>query len=299
MISQVRTGLLFTLTLALVGCGGGKGPGGGDSVSAETQENVCILLDLSDRIEPELHASVPSHKDRDVAAVAAVVEHFRSEMRDRGAFFAKGKLRALFSPPPASPKVNEVAAALRIDLANVDPAEKKNVYDNVATWYAEGLEDIYSSVIDSKNYVGADIWRFFAEGQVNDYCIESSSDYRNTLVILTDGYLYHEDSVERVANATSYVTGPLLAREGMRSPSWRAKFESGEYGIMSTPRLAGDLRVLVLEVNPSAANAGDYSILEAYWGKWFEEMGVTNYRFLKTDIPANTRETIMRFLSSE
>lgn len=288
---------LFLLAAACGNPNETGGSPGGTPVAEELQDNICILLDLSDRIEPSLHVASPSHRDRDIASVGVVIQYFRSQMVSRGAFFAKGKVRALFSPPPSSPGVNEVASALRIDLSAVDPQEKKNVYDNVADWYEEGLGEIYTSMIDSKDYVGADIWRFFAEGRAADYCIDPSPDYHNTLIILTDGYLYHEDSVERIDNRTSYVTGPLLSREGLRESGWKAKYSERNYGIIDTPTLPGQLSVLVLEVNPSQSHAGDYAVLESYWSSWFEQMGVDRYRILKTDIPANTKETIERFLS--
>ena len=288
--------MLIASLLFAIGCGA-PAPEGSTDGDEQKQENICLLLDLSDRIDPTINEESPSHRERDMAAVGAVIEHFTSAMKTQGAFFAEGKLRTLFSPPPAAPRVNEIASSLRIDLKNSEPLEKKKIFDSLASRYNEGLDEIYSEVIESKNYVGADIWRFFAEGQVNDYCIEPSPEYTNTLVIITDGYLYHEASATRINNRTSYVTGPFLAREGLRVPDWRSKFEGGEYGIIPTPIIEGNLRVLVLEINPSEANADDYFILEAFWSDWFEQMGVTNYRLLKTDIPANTRETILRYLS--
>jgi hypothetical protein len=287
--------------VVLVGCGGGSekssDSGSSASSSSDRQINLCILLDLSDRIEPSIHAATPSHKDRDIEAVLTVVEHFKSEMMARGAFFAKGKLKTIFNPAPTSPRVNEIARDLRIDLSTIDPQGKKNVFDNVSNWYEDGLNEIYDSVLDSKNYVGADIWRFFAEGQAADYCIDPSPEYDNTLVILTDGYIYHDNSVEMRGKRSSYVTGPLLQREGLRTSEWSSKMDAGDFGLISSPKLDGNLSILVMEINPSQAYVGDFSILSRYWGEWLEAMGVTKHRMLKTDIPSNTQETIQRFLS--
>lgn len=151
-------------------------------------------------------------------------------------------------------------------------------------------------MLESRQYVGADIWRFFSEGQVQDYCIEPSDEYSNTLLILTDGYLYHDNSVQRIGNRTSYVTGPLLQREGLRESTGLQKISDDDYGLIDTPKLSSQLSALIVEVNPSDANKGDYSILDQYLGKWFNTMGVDKYRLLKTDIPANTKEIIQRFL---
>ena len=100
--------------------------------------NISILLDLSDRVvEPPL---VPSQKERDLEIVSSVIDVFRGIMKKKGAFLAKDKMRVIFSPPPLDPNVNNIASRLSVDLSDLDPATKKDVYDNVEDFIAGVIE---------------------------------------------------------------------------------------------------------------------------------------------------------------
>lgn len=300
---------LALFVIMFMGCGSsaddarGNAPTSSPSTQqdvAAKQVNISLLLDLSDRVEPTKHPNSPEHFERDIEIAKSLVDYFKSDMRSKGAFQAEGKMRTIFSPPPSNSNINRIARQLEVDLSTMEPARKKVVFDSLATWYADGLSQIYDSVIESKDYVGADIWRFFKEGRVEDYCISSDPAYRNILVILTDGYMYHEASTKRDGNRTAYVTGPYLEREGFRDASnWRNKFESGDYGLLNTEQSFDELEVLVLEVNPSDEHPGDFDVIQAYWSKWFDEMGIDRYRIARTDLPVNTKKVITRFLKGE
>lgn len=304
MLMKRFTLLLVIMLLSPLACSSGESDGTTASEEAEAsqsgqQVNLCLLLDLSDRIEPTQHVATPAHYKRDQEVALTVADFFRQEMLTKGAFASKGKMRTIFSPPPADGEINRIAGQLRIDLEDMTPAEKKTVYDSLSVWYRDGLEDIYASVLENKNYVGADIWRFFKEGQVQDYCLLDTSDYRNILVIVTDGYLYHDASRDQQANRSAYITGPYLSSQGLRNnPEWKTDFDEKDYGIISTVSDLDGLEVLVLEVNPSDAHPNDFEILEAFWSKWFDEMGVDRYRLLKSDLPVNTSEVILGFLKN-
>lgn len=292
------------ITFVAVGCGDPSSSGidkkgtPGSASNAEKQLNISILLDLSDRIEPTKYPASPEHFKRDIAAVQSVVNYFRSDMQEKGAFQAEGKIRVLFSPAPDDENINEIADRLTVNLTDMGSAQKKTVYDSISTWYSDNLRTVYKSVIETKNYVGADIWRFFKEGRVNDYSIDPDSSYRNILIILTDGYMYHDSSVDRKGNRTAYVTGPFLSDEGFRNNSnWRKKFKTGDYGFISAGRKLNNLEVLVLEVNPSNEHPNDFNKLKSYWSKWFDEMKIDRYRLVKTDLPANTKNIIADFLA--
>ncbi|HIL58567.1 MAG TPA: hypothetical protein EYG39_11745 [Rhodothermales bacterium] len=256
-----------------------------------------LLLDLSDRVDPEVSPATPSHRDRDLAAAAAVVEAFVAEMRAKGAFAAEGRIRTLFSPTPADAAVNEVAQGLTTDLGGMSPADKKGVHDGLGAEYQEGLARIYDAVLAERNYVGADIWRFFADGDAANLAVDPDPAVRNVLVVLTDGYAYHEATVHREGNRTSYLTGSLLEGEGLRDVGgWEQRFREGDYGFVDPGVDLPSLEVLVLEVAPSEGHPGDFAVMRAYFGKMFEEMEVARYEVLKTDLPANTRPLIQQFL---
>lgn len=260
--------------------------------------NISILLDLSDRVvEPPL---VPSQKERDLEIVSSVIDVFRGIMKKKGAFLAKDKMRVIFSPPPLDPNVNNIASRLSVDLSDLDPATKKDVYDNVEKDFEQGLEEIYNLTIDNSKWLGSDIWRFFKYDV--DLCIEEDPQYKNVLIVVTDGYLYHKQS-EQVQdpnhpNKTAFITPKYLQRKGFwNNPNWKEKMDNEDFGLISHDRNFDNLNVLVLEINPSPSHRNDQDIIRAYLEKWFGEMGITSPSFsiYDTDLPVNTKRRIELF----
>lgn len=296
--------VLLVISLPLGACADGEiesGPDLAAQVAAPAgQLNVTILLDLSDRVDPETNPATPSHRERDLAAVGAVVNAFVSEMEAKGAFAAESRIRTIFSPAPIEPDVNEIAQGLSQDLRGMSPAAMKVVHDSLAGTYRSGLGRIYDAVLEQSNYVGADVWRFFKDGDAERFAVDPDPDVRNVLVILTDGYAYHEDTVLREGNRTTYVTGPLLVAEGLRDvASARERFDAGDYGFLDAEVNLPNLEVLVLELDPADGHPGDFEVLKAYWEGWFDSMGITHFVALKSDLPTNTRPLIRDFFQNE
>ena len=273
-----------------------SGVAGPPVANEDRQLNVTLLLDLSDRVDPHVNPATPSHRDRDLAVASAVADAFVAEMEQKGAFAANGRIRTLFSPAPDDPAVNEIARGLAKDLRSMSPADKKTVHDELATEYAAGLGRIYDAVIAASDYVGADVWRFFKDGDALNLAVDPDPGVRNVLVVLTDGYAYHEDTVLREANRTSYVTGSLLAGEGLRDATgWRERFDTGDYGFLDPGVDLPRLEILVLEVAPTDGHPGDFEVLRAYWEGLFEAMEIGRYEVLKSDLPTNTAPLIRSF----
>lgn len=260
--------------------------------------NVSILLDLSDRIVDPMMS--PSQKVRDLEIVSSVIEIFKSNMKKKGAYLAKDKLRVIFSPPPSDPNVNNIASRLSVDLSELDNVAKKEIYDNMEQDFKIGLEEIYDLTIDNSKWLGSDIWRFFKYDV--DLCLEQDSSYRNVLIIVTDGYLYHKQSEgvkdSKRPNRTAFITPKYLERKGFWSnSSWNEKFESEDFGLISHDRSFDNLDILFLEIDPSPNHRDDQDIIRAYLMKWFEEMGISTpaVAIYDTDLPVNTKRRIELF----
>ena len=303
MPGSLREYLIIGLLLSVscLGCGPSGGSGEGDPPKAQKQQlNVSIMLDLSDRIDPAVHPAEPPHSERDISAVTAVARFFKGNMRDIGALFVKGKIRVLFDPTPSDPRINDLAASMDLDLGPMLPVQKKAVFDSLDYRFERGLRGIYDAAIKEKHYPGADIWRFLNSDRVLDYCIERSDEinYRNILVIVTDGYLYHEQSTERQDNKTAYVTGPLLTSEGFRdNPNWERKFDEGGYGILTRGNDLSNLEILVLEISPAEGHRGDEDIIRKYWESWFDALKVRRYKIVASDLPSRVAPVIKDFLA--
>ncbi len=260
--------------------------------TVDKQLNISILLDLSDRLERNLQ---PAQSKRDIQIVNTITGILQQDMQEKGAFLSKGKLRVLFKPAPRDPNVNNLAKKLNVDLSEMHNKKKKEVYDNIQTEFQTSLEEIYALTMESKNWIGSDFWRFF-KNDVKDLCIVNDSSYRNILVLITDGYIYHEQSTDRIKNRTTYVTPKYLRQEGFRDNSqWRTKFEEGDYGLIYFDKEMQNLEVLVLEINSSESHKNDEDILRAYIGKWLNELKVKNFEIHNTDLPENTKIRIESF----
>lgn len=269
------------------------------NIKSDKQLNITILLDLSDRIEPTKYPSKPEHYERDIAIVNYFTEIFKKDMEKKGAFMANGKLKVIFSPRPNDEEINKIASELSIDLSKAkNTKEKKQIFDNVSSTFRKNLERIYTKTIESKNYPGSDIWRFF-KNDVVDYAISEDKNYRNILVILTDGYLYHKDSKDKEGNRSMSLLPKDIANNGFRSSNWKDKFEKDDYGYISTRNDLNNLDVLVLEISPSPQNKDDEDVIKAYLKKWFNEMNVNKFELYNSDLPQYTKTRIDKFINEK
>ncbi|MBS1572367.1 MAG: hypothetical protein JST62_08260 [Bacteroidetes bacterium] len=291
--------LVAFLCLILIQCKKDEKIENGKSKPALTNDdkqlNITFLLDLSDRIEPSKYPASPEHYQRDEAIVKNFVDIFKNDMNKKGGYKAKGKMRVIFSPQPQDANINRIASGLNIDLSKMQPAEKKNVFNELNNKFSGNLSKIYDLTLAQKNYIGSDIWRFF-KNDVKDYAVTDDQNYRNILVIVTDGYVFHKDSKIQEKNRTSFLTPESIGANGLRNSDWKQKFEQGDYGFITSRKDLQNLEVLVLEINPEGNNLKDEDIIKAYLSKWFEEMGIKKYEIYNSDLPVNTKTRIEKFL---
>lgn len=257
------------------------------------QLNITFLLDLSDRII--------ENREKDIELVSYVSEYFKKHIEQKNLLLIRDQMRVLFYPEPENQKINEIAEDLKIKFDPSNKEQTKNVWESLTGTYAAQLTllyDIAEEEGEHKGYPGSDIWRFFSD-KIYDYCLHSDSSYRNVLIILTDGYLYHQDSKTTEKNRTSYLTGPYLSKTGLRNNlNWQNQFHDGDFGFIAKRDDLDDLEVLVLEIDPSQVHRNDDEIIKAYWSKWLEEMKVKKYQIYCTDIPSNVEELIRLFLGN-
>jgi hypothetical protein len=273
--------------------------------ATDRQLNINILWDLSDRIDPQTNPASPQHYERDIEIIKNIASFFKKDMEKRGAYKAKGRLKVFFTPTPDNDRINTIAGNLSCDLSayagDGANSKKKEMYDSLETRFARSANEIYQIALSNnkgkKQWDGSDIWRFF-KNDVKAYCIDPSVNYRNILVILTDGYIFHKDSKDKQGNRTAYIL-PELLKPFRNNPQWQTTFTKGDYGLISTRKDLQNLEVLVLEITPSKGYKNDEDIIKAYLAKWFEEMGIakTNYECQNTDLPEYTRKKVEGFLN--
>jgi len=284
------------MTFLLISCNNSNNKKDNDSKPLEKcqekQLNISILLDLSDRISPQIN---PNAKNNDIENIKTITEFFKENMKRLNAYNAKGKIRVFLVPPPTNSEINSIVSKLNIDCSKMDNKGRKEVFDSITDIYTQNIDNIYNETIVASNWIGSDIWRFFKD-DVKDYCIESDPNYRNILIIFTDGYLFHEHSKYNNVNRFSYLLNSNLAK--YRKQNWKQLIEENDFGIMKEREDLNNLEVLVLEIkaeNPN--NMIDEDILPFVFKKWFKEMNVLNYEVYRSDLPANTKSRIDKFLN--
>ena len=268
--------------------------------ASDKQLNITILLDLSDRIEPTKYPAKPEHFERDIAIVNYFTEYFKKDMEKRGTFKSKGKLKVVFSPRPQDNEINEIASKLKVDLKNKTPKEKKVVYETVSDNFKENLTKIYLKTIDTKNYLGSDIWRFF-KNDVKDYCVDENENYRNILVIITDGYIYHVDSKGLKDQRSQFLTPEFISSQKNNLignlKNVKERIKKYDYGYMTTRNDLNNLEILVLEINPTPKRKNDEDVIKEYLNKWFTEMNVKRFALYNSDLPEYTKERIRKYMN--
>ena len=240
--------------------------------------NLSIYLDLSDRIKPDdSNLDALSQRDKDIA----IVEYLANYMKDRAVkqkiLPCKDKIKVFFYPTPDDSKIALLSDKLEVDLSTTPPAEKKKVLATFVDEFHEAMEQIYDSTIKTSKWLGSDIWGFFNK-PVDNYCIKDG--YRNVLVILTDGYIYHAQNKIQDDDAFSYVLPQTLRNPNSSLIPHRTGLE--------------DLEVLMLELNPNPPT--DQDKMEQVINDWLQKMGVQKYYVGETDLPSNTKMIIDKFL---
>lgn len=275
MMLSIVTSVLF------IGCSCNEN-GKTDNVAAVNKPesplplNISVYLDLSDRLTREL---TPSQMDRDTAIINHLMDVFIADCIENGKIInSKNHFQIFFYPAPNNSEIATLARGLNVDLAKNDPREKKNELMKMKSRIQTNLSQIYNDAIKEGKWTGCDIWGFFSNKEVDKLCIRK--DYRNILVILTDGYLFHEDNKIKDGNAYSYVLPQTL--------------EIANSSLIAKRNGLTDLEVLMLEVNPY--NPKQHDALISVLENWFKDMEIGRFVVSETALPVNTEVYIDSFV---
>lgn len=254
--------------------------------------NISILLDLSDRISLKKNPNpTMEYYERDLGYIKSVSEAFTQHLKTKRIRQIDDKMQLFFNPEPLDPEINSISKNLRIaiDKNNVS----KDFLNSINANYASKTSKIYDSAIKDDHFIGSDIWNFF-DTKVKDQCIEN--DYRNILIVLTDGYMFHENSITTEGNRTSYITPKLIQKNGLNSSEWKKKFDEQDFGFIKVNDDLSNLEVLVLGINPDKKNPYEEKVIKAYWTKWFTEMNIKHFEIKNADLPSNMEKIIQDFI---
>lgn len=250
--------------------------GSSQNVSDDRPINISIFLDLSDRIIKDSNGMLQSKKDSII--VDAIVDEFIEVVIKHKIIKTKDKIKIYFYPTPSLPEINNVAKNLDVDFSKIKEGKlKKQQVQNLKKQFSDNLSTIYISTLNSKNWIGSDIWGFF-EDRVKELCIQKGC--RNIMIILTDGYIYHKNNKQVSGTNYSYITTQTLA--------------VANSGLIPCKHSdLSDLEVMFLEID---APVNHSKRIETILSEWLEKMNVSKYKIVKTDQPTNTVKIIENFL---
>lgn len=258
--------------------------------------NISVLLDLSDRIDPEKNPDQAMELYlRDMGYIKSIAQSFEIHLRNKRNILIDDHIKVFLDPEPSDKNLNNKIRSLQLSFTKDNAKlcsilETSKLYDTIP-------ETIYESSIKDGNYIGSDTWGFF-KNKVHDYCIKEG--FRNILVILTDGYIYHENRLIKEKNKTTYLTPQAIRVVKLNNSNWQESFQQNGFGFIKATSSLENLEVLVLGINPSDSNNPyEEDVIQAYWSKWLEEMEVPNYKIKGNDLPADMDKIIKQFIFNQ
>lgn len=254
--------------------------------------NISILLDLSDRINPKKYPKKSMEfYQRDLGYVELVSKEFEKKILNKKIFKIDDKIQLFVDPEPEDKELNQKISDLKIAFDKKTAAKEKII--QTSKKYVAISKNIYEQAIADDNYIGSDIWGFFKH-KIKNYCVDEN--YRNVIVILTDGYIFHKDNKKREKNRTTYLTPETIKGFDLKTVSWKKRFENNDFGFLPIEENLEDLEVLVIGINPEKGNPYEEDVINAYWGKWLKEMKVKKFQLVRADLPSHVDKIIGEFL---
>lgn len=261
-----------------------------DSIANSKNLNISILIDLSDRIDPEKYPN-PSmeYYQRDLEYIKTIKSGFIDHVKGKKVIQLNDQMQIFFNPEPSDPEINELAKQLKVSF---DKNTSKENIRLVEERYTTLPSKIYESAIEDKNYVGSDIWGFF-KNKIQDYCIKDK--HRNVLFILTDGYMYHKDSKFSEGEKTSFLTPELVKSMKLNTSDFKTRIDDKGLGFIKANDKLDNLEVVILGINPEKGNPFEDEVIKIYWENWLKEMNIKKYQIKGADLPGNL-ETVIKNL---
>jgi hypothetical protein len=257
--------------------------------------NISILIDLSDRISPQKYPNqTMEYYLRDVGYINSIAEAFTDHIQTKKVRQADDRIQLFFDPTPYNPEINSISKDLKIEIDRNNIS--KDIIKTVNQKYSSKPLELYELAIKDDNYVGSDTWKFF-KNKVNDYCIDDN--YRNILIVLTDGYIYFNDSKIKEGNSTAYLSPEVIRSNGLNTSDWSEKMITQKMEFIKANNDLSNLEILVLGINPDTKNPYEDEVIKAYWTKWFEAMKVKRYEIHTSELPSNMDKIIKDFINKK
>ena len=242
----------------------------GEMQTKSINENYVVVLDLSDRLIQN-----PNQVNIDTSVIRAIFEKFEKSVQRNLVIKSKDRFSIRIIPQQGSSlPSNNFENSLSIDMAKYGAAEKLKQLNIFKAAFSGQLELLYQQAFlgnKNSNFSGVDIWQYFNE-QINS---DLNNNFKNKVVILTDGYFDFEDKNHGLNNGNlSTTTIPLLQK--MKSPIWEKEAEEKNIGLMPV-KLSGEATWLVCGIqSKNNKDLIEIKKLSYLWRKWLNVSGALN-----------------------
>lgn len=235
--------LIVTLLcgVIVVGC---KMPPPKQEAAARPRHNYIVLLDLSDRLIVQ-----DNQPERDKQIVKQLYTLFEDQVRQNMYIKSGDEIRVVIAPQLGAGLRRDVFEdRLYVNMENIKAVYRKpREVDRREAFFAN-LDTLYNKAVfssNTKDYHGADIWKYFYEDLPVDY--DKDPNTINYLFILTDGY-------------------PIVGHNRNKLLEIRNEFP--------------DLQIVLLEAAPREKDM-EWDHVMSIWDDWFRDIGIQKYTLIK------------------
>jgi len=268
-----------------------------------TSLNLIIVPDLSRRIIDEVNN--PDQIKNDTILLNHIWESFKVYTKQK----VNTKPRLIVDVTDegqANGQFRLLADKLVFELPEHETPHLRNVwFETIGNRYTENIKYLYG--LGKKSPIGGDYWNYFRRN-LSKHIQKSTlfDNYRNVLIIITDGYLESEHKL---------YTGDWITRNAIANKIKQGKPTKettlNRIRILDIAQTFPTLEVLVLEVNErkrfspqepkDKGTSEDYDILQTLWADWFERLKIKNvndnFFIPRNDATQLTKNEIDKFLN--
>ena len=234
--------------------------------------NYTIILDLSDRVLN------PNQLSYDINQIQVMFSKFKQNAKRNLIITSKDRFIVKIMPQKKSPlnvDYYENALQLRLDQISIkDKNNRLNQLDNQLSKILQKLEK--EAVYGKKNsdYAGVDLWAFINDNKENIVF----SNYDNTVIILTDGYLDFESNNHVLRKGNQFTSTKFI--NVLNSKSWKEDAQAKNYGIIPIEIKINATWIISGIKSKKPSDLMQISKLKHFWSKWIKESTQTNPMFI-------------------
>ena len=265
--------------------------------SKRSNLKLSVFIDLSDRLKDEMPGISVAEMDQRCLESASTA--FFQHIRKKRVRELDDMIQTIVEPIPDNQSIPELLSKLQKSFTDENVTSLDQV-KKAQTDYQNLPIDIYNTAISEPEFPGCDIYGFL-QNKCSKLCIDSGKD--NVLVILTDGYIYHDLSREKIESRRNYLTEQVIQKMKLDRPDWQQHCATNDIGfILPNEHLrAGvdlsQLEVLVVGIYPGESQRKyGAPIIKKFWSELFDDLKVKRYDFLDADLPIYLNDGIEKFI---